>query len=162
MKTAKFAPVTAALLASKGEKRPGNDGNAQAKAAPQTVDLLARKGEARPWEDRSSHAEAAPEPVDFMSRSSGRAAEGLATNNSGAPPFTIDASAGTTPKLTLPLCQSDCDGLGLFAAKRDGADAKPHFANGGTQKESAQASSKRRWLKAVLSGFHALGQGPRL
>jgi hypothetical protein len=44
----------------------------RAKFAPVTAALLARKGEARNWDDGNAHAEAAPETVGFLSGSFGR------------------------------------------------------------------------------------------
>jgi hypothetical protein len=94
----------------------------QARFAPVTASLLARKGEARPWNDGSYRAWPAPPPDGAhllpagFGRSDGEADEKPAV----VPPLTISApSAEGTRKLTLRLSPSDYERLGLIATKRD-------------------------------------------
>jgi hypothetical protein len=138
----------------------------KAKFAPVTAALLAREGEVRPW-GGNAHAEAAPESVDLLSGSLQRIAKDAANKKSAVPPFTIAARPTGPGNLTPQLSQSDYEGIGrLIAAKltrqRDSLDDRPHFGSGGTKTESAQLIPKWVWLKLVLSGFQALGHGPRL
>jgi len=140
----------------------------KAKFAPVTAALLARKGETHSWNDGNAHAEAALETVDSLSRSLGRAAKNVANDKSAVPPFTIGASPTRLRNVTIRLSQSDYEHLNrLIAAKRDttrqcdSPDSRPQLANGGTKTESAQIVSKWMWLKAVWSGFQAFGHGPK-
>lgn len=91
---AKFAPVTAALLARKGEARPWNKDHVWTVPAPETADLLSR-GLAEPCGDPANGKPA------FV------------------PPFGIAASSPGVRRLTLRLSQSDYERLGLIATKRD-------------------------------------------
>lgn len=95
----------------------------QGKFAPITAALLARKGEARPWGYAGS--EATPEPVvGFFSARATVAAtpaplhEGHAND---APPvaLTPQQAGDGVRRVTLRLSQADYERLGLIAAKRD-------------------------------------------
>ncbi len=94
----------------------------QGKFAPVTAALLARKGEARPWgyEDAEAMSEL---NAGFFSR---RAATPRSPHeehaNDASPPSVAVASSQTGDgmrRLTLRVSQADYERLGLIAAKRD-------------------------------------------
>lgn len=95
----------------------------QGKFAPITASLLARKGEARPWAHADSSDEQAPEPViGFFSRRSamfGQAAKEQANDPVPPPALAFPQSPDGIRKLTLRVSQVDYECLGLVAAKRD-------------------------------------------
>lgn len=96
MKQAKFTPVTAALLARKGEARPWGDGGTQAWPAPANTPHLLSNGF-----EVSKRPRVEKEPAL-------------------SPPFSIAAASPTGPrKLTLRLSPSQYERLGLVATKRD-------------------------------------------
>ena len=92
----------------------------QGKFAPVTAALLARKGEARPW--GYDGAEVAPEPnAGFFSpraTASSPAYEEHA-NDASPPPVTVAQTGDGMRRLTLRVSQADYERLGLIAAKRD-------------------------------------------
>jgi hypothetical protein len=96
MRQGKFAPVTAALLARKGEARPWGYDDAQATPEPGAGFFSPRA--AAPHSPHEEHAnDATPSPVAF------------------AFPQTGDGMR----RLTLRVSQRDYERLGLIAAKRD-------------------------------------------
>ena len=98
-----------------------------AKFAPITAALLARKGEARPWtHDESGSEQPSESTVDFFTHHSplfGQAVEGQANDPAPSPPppiaLAFPQTRGGIRKLTLRLSQSDYERLVLIAAKRD-------------------------------------------
>lgn len=94
----------------------------QGKFAPVTAALLARKGEARPWSYDS--AEIAPETHSgfFAPRAVGPAPLHEPHANDAAPhqgAFPLPQAGDGARRLTLKVSQADYDRLGLIAAKRD-------------------------------------------
>lgn len=94
----------------------------QGKFAPITAALLARKGEARPW--GYDGAEAAVEPhARFFSPHPTNAPPLREGHANDAPPapvaFAFPHSGDGTRRLTLRVSQTDYERLGLIAAKRD-------------------------------------------
>jgi hypothetical protein len=94
----------------------------QGKFAPVTAALLARKGEARPW--GYDGAEAAPEPNAgfFSPRAAAPHYPHEEHANDASPPSVAVASSQTGDgmrRLTLRVSQADYERLGLIAAKRD-------------------------------------------
>ena len=95
----------------------------QGKFAPITGALLARKGEARPWAHADSTNGHSPEPVvGFFSRPSpmfGQAVNEQANDPAPSPALAFPQSQDGIRKLTLRVSQVDYECLGLVAAKRD-------------------------------------------
>jgi hypothetical protein len=94
----------------------------QGKFAPVTAALLARKGEARPW--GYDRAEAAPEPHAGFFPSHATAPHPLHEEhaNDAAPSpvaFAFPQTNDGMRRLTLRVSQRDYERLGLIAAKRD-------------------------------------------
>jgi hypothetical protein len=94
----------------------------QGKFAPVTAALLARKGEARPW--GYDGTEGRPEPdAGFFSPRSGapRSPHEEHANDASPPPVAIAFSqtGDGMRRLTLRVSQADYERLGLIAAKRD-------------------------------------------
>ncbi|HKD49034.1 MAG TPA: hypothetical protein VKB67_15210 [Rhizomicrobium sp.] len=98
-----------------------------AKFAPITAALLARKGEARPWTHGESGSEETPESaLEFFTRHSSlfdQAVKEQADHPAPSPPpplaLAFPRTQGAIRKLTLRLSQSDYERLALIAAKRD-------------------------------------------
>jgi hypothetical protein len=96
----------------------------QEKFAPITAALLARKGEARPWAHADSMSGRSPEPViGFFSRRPpvfGQAVKEQANDPAPSPPaLAFPQCQDGIRKLTLRVSQVDYERLGLVAAKRD-------------------------------------------
>src|SRR5215469_15549986 len=96
----------------------------QAKFAPITAALLARKGEARPWAHADSSGKQPPEPVvGFFSRRPAMYGQTMKEANDPvpSPPAALAFPQGPDGirKLTLRVSPTDYERLGLVAAKRD-------------------------------------------
>lgn len=93
----------------------------QGKFAPVTAALLARKGEARPWSFGGT--EVRPEPnLELFSPHSvppGISQEEHANDASPPGAFALPRTGDGMRRLTLRLTQTDYERLGLIAAKRD-------------------------------------------
>lgn len=90
----------------------------QGKFAPITAAILARKGEARPW-DRT---EIAPDPhARFFSAQNADPAPRREEHANDASPvtFAFPQTSEGIRRLTLRVSQADYERLGLIAAKRD-------------------------------------------
>lgn len=98
----------------------------QGKFAPITAALLARKGEARPWEYSGANDTAprdlrlapAPEPITFVQTPRQERAD------SPPPSFTpafasVSQPKDETRKMTMRLSQADYERVGIIATKRD-------------------------------------------
>lgn len=136
MKKAKFAPVTAALLARK-EGTCLRDGHVDAAAVFPSHSLgLAT-------EDFANDKSAAPlSTIDV-------APTGLRS-------VTLRLSQSDCEHLNqLMAAKRDA------ARQSDSPDNGPHFANGHMETGSAQIVSKWVWLKELWSGFQTFGHGPR-
>jgi hypothetical protein len=92
----------------------------QGKFAPVTAALLARKGEARPWGYDSAGATPEPDAGFFSPRAAAPLQEEHA-NDASPPPVALAFSqtGDGMRRLTLRVSQADCERLGLIAAKRD-------------------------------------------
>jgi len=94
----------------------------QGKFAPITAALLARKGEARPW--GYDGAEARPEPHAGFFSTPGAVCEPaheVHANDAAPPPVAMafPQTGDGIRRLTLRVSQTDYERLGLIAAKRD-------------------------------------------
>ena len=92
----------------------------QAKFAPITAALLARKGEARPWGYEGTEIAAEPREEFFSARPAAPLREDHANDASPAPlPFSFPQAGDGMRRVTLKMTQADYERLGLIAAKRD-------------------------------------------
>ena len=94
----------------------------QAKFAPVTAALLARKGEARPWGYDGAETDAEPHDGFFSPHASAPSSlrEDHANDASPAPlPFSFPQTGDGMRRVTLRMTQTDYERLGLIAAKRD-------------------------------------------
>jgi hypothetical protein len=92
----------------------------QGKFAPITAALLARKGEARPWGYDDADDTRGPDAGFFSSQAAAPLHEDHA-NDASPPPvaFAIPQTGDGMRRLTLRVSQRDYERLGLIAAKRD-------------------------------------------
>jgi len=92
----------------------------QAKFAPITAALLARKGEARPWGYDGAEIAAEPHEEFFTPRPVAPLREEHANDASPAPlAFALPQTGDGMRRVTLRMSQIDYERLGLIAAKRD-------------------------------------------
>jgi hypothetical protein len=92
----------------------------QGRFAPITAALLARKGEARPWGYDGTEQHAEPQVGFFTPRAvTAKPAIDDHANDVTPPPVALPQSGDGVRRLTLRLSRMDYERLGLIAAKRD-------------------------------------------